>query len=397
MEYVVFVPPDLPCDVRVLRLANHGSSTKRLRIVPFFDLALEESPNESVGKIRDETVGSTLVFHNPRNDFERGFAFAATSMETTATETIRTRFFGGPGRDIHSPAMVETGFSDGAARDDDRRVAAFCGEISIPPGGEAKIAIVFGEARSRAEALSVAPRTSVADAEARLAATRASWAERLGKVELRTNRPDFDRLVNTWLPYQLYASRLWGRLGPNQRGGATGYRDQLQDVIPLILTEPRLARAQIVLHASQQFREGDVLKWWHRAPNGGTGLGQRTKASDPHLWLPYVLARYVRQSGDASVLDVTTPFLEGDGGSRNTRRPGSSFRSLRGRRRPSTSMRVWPSSSRSSISARTACRCCARATGTTASTCSAGARSAPASGWGFFSPTCSTASSRSRG
>ena len=46
-------------------------------------------------------------------------------------------------------------------------------------------------------------------------------------------------------------------------------------------------------------------------PNGGTGLGQRTKASDPHLWLPYVLARYVRQSGDASVLDVTTPYLEG--------------------------------------------------------------------------------------
>ena len=208
--------------------------------------------------------------------------------------------------------MVETGFADGAARDDGRRVAAFCGEISIPPGGEERIAIVFGQAPSRAEALSAASRTSVIDADAALAATRASWAERLGKVEVRTNRPDFDRLVNTWLPYQLYASRLWGRVGPNQRGGATGYRDQLQDVLPLILIEPRLARAQIVLHASQQFREGDVLKWWHRAPDGGTGLGQRTKASDPHLWLPYVLARYVRQQGDAGVLDVTTPYLEGE-------------------------------------------------------------------------------------
>jgi cyclic beta-1,2-glucan synthetase len=67
-----------------------------------------------------------------------------------------------------------------------------------------------------------------------------------------------------------------------------------------------------VLHASQQFREGDVLKWWHRAPGGGTGLGQRTKASDPHLWLPYVLARYVRESGDRTVLDEMTPFLEGE-------------------------------------------------------------------------------------
>ena len=253
-----------------------------------------------------------MLFQNPRNDFQRGFAFAATSMANPTTETIRTRFFGGPGRDIHTPAMVETGSADGAASDDGRRVAAFCAVLTLAPGEETKIAIVFGQAPSRAEALSAASRATIAQAEADLAATRAAWADRLGKVEVRTNRPDFDRLVNTWLPYQLYASRLWGRVGPNQRGGATGYRDQLQDVLPLVVLEPRLARAQIVLHASQQFREGDVLKWWHRAPNGATGLGQRTKASDPHLWLPYVLARYVRGLGDASVLDESTPFLEGE-------------------------------------------------------------------------------------
>ena len=38
-----------------------------------------------------------------------------------------------------------------------------------------------------------------------------------------------------------------------------------------------------------------MLKWWHRAPNGETGLGQRTKASDPHLWLPYVLDALCRR------------------------------------------------------------------------------------------------------
>ena len=310
IEYVVFVPPDYPGDMRLLTLRNLGAGPKRLRIAPFFDLALEDSPNASIDKIHDETVGSTLLFENPRNDFVRGFAFAATSLKEPATETIRARFFGGPGRNILTPALVETGVSDRAARDDGRRVAAFSGEIVLAPGGETKIAIAFGQAPTRAEALAAAARVGVAAAEAELEATRASWAERLGKVEVRTNRPDFDRLVNIWLPYQLYASRLFGRVGPNQLGGATGYRDQLQDVLPLTLLEPRLTRAQIVLHATQQFREGDVLKWWHRAPGGGTGLGQRTKASDPHLWLPYVLARYVRESGDRTVLDEVTPFLE---------------------------------------------------------------------------------------
>src|ERR1019366_9198533 len=55
---------------------------------------------------------------------------------------------------------------------------------------------------------------------------------------------------------------------------------------------------------------GDVLKWWHRAPGGATGVAQRTRASDPHLWLPYVLARYVGGSGDASVLDEVVTYLE---------------------------------------------------------------------------------------
>jgi cyclic beta-1,2-glucan synthetase len=311
-EYVVFAPPNTPGDMRLLTLRNRGSKQKRLRVAPFFDLALDDSPNASIDKIFDETVGSILLFNNPQNDFVRGFAFAATSLQAPATETIRARFFGGPGRNILTPVMVEVGASDGAVRDDGRRVAAFSGEIALAPGAETKIAIAFGQAPSREEALGAAARIGVAIAENELQATRASWAERLGKVEVRTNRPDFDRLVNTWLPYQLYASRLFGRVGPNQLGGATGYRDQLQDVLALTLLEPRLTRAQIVLHASQQFREGDVLKWWHRAPGGGTGLGQRTKASDPHLWLPYVLARYIRDSGDRTVLDDVTPFLEAD-------------------------------------------------------------------------------------
>ena len=311
-EYVVFVPPERFCDVRILTLRNTGAATRRLRIAPFFDIALEETPNESVGKIRDEKVGATLVFQNPRNDFERGFAFAATSLSNPASETVRTRFFGGPGREIHTPAMVETGVPDGAPADDGRRVAAFASDIALAPGEEKAIVVMFGQAPTREEALAEAGRVSLEEARADLAATRAAWNSRLGKVEAHTNRPDFDRLVNTWLPYQLYASRLWGRVGPNQRGGATGFRDQLQDVLPLILLEPRLTRQQIVLHASQQFREGDVLKWWHRAPNGGTGLGQRTKASDPHLWLPYVLARYVTGTGDSGVLDELTPFLEGE-------------------------------------------------------------------------------------
>jgi cyclic beta-1,2-glucan synthetase len=310
MDYDVFVPPDFPGDMRLLTLRNLGARRLRLRLAPFFDIALDVGANESLGNVKAETVGATLLFENPKNDFERGVAFAATSLPNPITETVRARFFDGVGRDIRTPALVELGRADDSRRDDGRRVAAFVADIELAPGEEAKFAIVFGQTPSRAQALEAAQAAEVGRVERELAATRAHWAARLGKLEVKTNRPDFDRLINTWLPNQLYVSRLFGRIGPNQRGGAWGYRDQLQDVLPLIVLEPALARAQIVLHAGQQFPEGDVLKWWHRAPGGGTGISQRTRASDPHLWLPYVLARYVRQSGDASVLDEVTNYLE---------------------------------------------------------------------------------------
>ena len=136
------------------------------------------------------------------------------------------------------------------------------------------------------------------------------WDAQLSVLRVKTNRPEFDRLINDWLPYQLLASRLWGRTGPAQRSGATGYRDQLQDVLPLIHLAPERARAQILLHAAHQFIEGDAVKWWHRAPNGGTGLGDRTHSSDPHLWLPYLTVRYVNGTGDDAILDCVESFLE---------------------------------------------------------------------------------------
>jgi cyclic beta-1,2-glucan synthetase len=312
-EYSVFVPHDYPGDMRLLTLRNLGAKALRLRVTPFFDIVLGEDANNTAGLIATEIVDDVLMFENPKNDFHRGVAFVATSLFAPTKETIRKRFFGGAGRNIISPVMVETGEGDASQHDDGRRVAAFSRDIEIAPGGETKIALVIGQASDRILALSAARAARVSDVEAHLAATREHWAKLLGKMRVTTNRPDFDRLVNVWLPYQTMAARLFGRVGPNQRGGAFGYRDQLQDVLPLIFFEPRLARKQIVLHAGQQFLEGDVLKWWHRAPNGATGLGQRTKASDPHLWLPYVLSRYVAATGDRSVLDENVAYLEGPG------------------------------------------------------------------------------------
>ncbi|MGI3903169.1 MAG: GH36-type glycosyl hydrolase domain-containing protein [Janthinobacterium lividum] len=314
LSLTVFVFSDAPADVRILTIRNHGSTAKRYRVVPYLEIALDQSPGDSLGvidAIRDEGT-EALFFSNPQNDFQGGWAFAATSLTAAMTETVRTRFLGAPGRDLTDAVMVETGWPDSAQDDDGRRVAAFAGEVAVPPGGSIDVSVVLGQFATKREALTAASHLrDPAAARAALKATEAWWAERIGSIRVETNDPAFDRLVNHWLPYQSLASRLWGRTGPNQRGGAFGFRDQLQDVLPFLFFDPSLTRRQIVIHSGVQFPEGDVFKWWHLAADGRVGLGQRTRASDPHLWLPYVLTRYIEATGDWSVLDECQPYLDG--------------------------------------------------------------------------------------
>ncbi|MBF0528093.1 MAG: glycosyl transferase family 36 [Deltaproteobacteria bacterium] len=315
-ELTIFVPPDEPLEIRVLKIRNQSQAAVTYRIVLYMQMVLGEIPEDSRwGVISHYDEGRQIMFFaNERNNFQKGWAFVTTSLPVLAHELLRPRFLGGPDRDLTDPFMVEHGFSDEIQEDDGFRIAALVSTLTVAAGTEVSAVMLMGQANDWEHAIEIIGdcRCNPQAVEMALERTKNWWVQKLSTLRVQTNDPAFDRMVNDWLPYQTLVSRLWGRTGPNQRSGGYGYRDQLQDTLPFLYLQPELARRQILFHAAQQFHEGDVMQWWHKSPEGKTGLGARNRASDPHLWLPYLTYQYIEATGDAAILDEEIPFQEGE-------------------------------------------------------------------------------------
>lgn len=128
----------------------------------------------------------------------------------------------------------------------------------------------------------------------------------LSRITVETDDPLFDRTVNFYLPYQAIYVRLFGRSGFYQSGGAFGFRDQLQDSLAALFCDASLTKKQILLAASRQYHEGDVMHWWHETPYL---RGIRSRCSDDLLWLPYVCAIYAETTQDQSIWETQVPYV----------------------------------------------------------------------------------------
>ena len=309
-ELTVFIALDASVKFSLLRLANRSDEPRRLSATGYVEWVLGDLRAKSAMHVTTEIDAKTGALY-ARNSYNAEFAEWVGFFDVDdATRTVtgdRTEFIGRNGN-LRSPAALRrTRLSGrvGAALDP---CAAMQVTFDLAPDQEREIVFRLGAANSAGAANALVQRfRGGAVARETLEAVVRHWRHTLDAVQVETPDPALNVLTNGWLVYQTLACRLWARSGYYQSGGAYGFRDQLQDVMALVHTEPRAMRSQIVLAASRQFVEGDVQHWWH--PPSGRGV--RTHCSDDYLWLPLATSRYVLATGDASILDETSRFLQG--------------------------------------------------------------------------------------
>jgi cyclic beta-1,2-glucan synthetase len=309
-ELLLFAPLDAPVKISLLRLRNRTDRRRRVAVTSYNELVLGVSREATAPHVvtdLEESHGAILARNSYNNEFAGRVAFVATSEQRFTMTCDRKEFIGRNGTLASPDAMKRAGLSgrDGAGLDP---CAAIQTSIELAPGEARQLVFVLGEAESRDQALTFVERfRNVHNVNESFERVLGFWDQMLGCVEIKTPDASMDTLINRWLLCQTLSCRVRGRSAFYQSSGAFGFRDQLQDVMSLVYAQPQVARAQILRAAARQFKEGDVLHWWHEP----AGRGVRTRFADDLLWLPYVVSYYVNVTGDHSILQEEVPFIEG--------------------------------------------------------------------------------------
>ena len=311
-ELWVYVATDAAVKFSVLKVRNLSGRPRRLSATGYVEWVLGDLRPGSAMHVATEIdpySGAIYARNLYNTEFPDRVAFFDVDDADRTISCDRVEFIGRNGSLGHPAAMTRTHLSGRLGTGLDPCAAIQVG-FDLADGQERQITfrLGLGGIPGGDDAHRMVHRWRGADAARRaLEAVWQYWNHTLGAVQVDTPDQSLNVLANGWLLYQTLACRMWARSGFYQSGGAFGFRDQLQDAMALVHSEPGLLRQQLLLCAGRQFVEGDVQHWWH--PPSGRGV--RTRCSDDYLWLALATCRYVLSTGDTGVMDEPVAFLGG--------------------------------------------------------------------------------------
>lgn len=303
----MFVAPHQPVKYYHIGLVNDSDRTRSLTITFYVEwvCGVNPIPNNQFIMTKEDRSLNALFAINPYNgEFGDRVAFIASDKPYIGFTGDRTEFIGRNGTLADPAALGRASLSNRVGPGFDP-----CGVIQVAleigPGEEEELVFVLGQGDDESQARRIiGDYTNTNAAQEALEETKRIWDERLSAITVSTPDMSMDIMLNRWLVYQTLSCRIMARTGFYQAGGAYGFRDQLQDVLALVYSDPDRVKRQILLHSEHQYEEGDVQHWWH-PPHRGI----RTRITDDLLFLPFVTADYIQGTGDWDILDEMTHYL----------------------------------------------------------------------------------------
>ena len=308
-EANVFVPNNDSVKINLIKFTNNTLKRKNFKILYYIKPVLGEDDIKSNGYIKvDLDKNSNLIV--AENLYESNFKNKVyiSSSEEIKSYTGDKKFFLGEGG-LSNPASLKKVRLNNDSGLGKSSCLAIEIELEIDSMSTKEFVLILGAEENIIDAKKTAYKyREISNCTKELDNVKRKWKDILETIQVYTQVESINIFLNGWCLYQTITSRLLGRTGFYQSGGAYGFRDQLQDTLALKYILPDKMKEQIILHSKHQFLEGDVEHWWHKE----TSRGIRTKFSDDLLWLAFVTSEYINATSDYSILDIETFYLEGE-------------------------------------------------------------------------------------
>ncbi len=287
----VFVDPELPVRCILLTIRNDGDTSRDISITAAarwqLGGALRDMMHIQTERTEGGMIASSPAFQTP--------AFLLMPGKKPETTGDGAWFFGA------NPAVPEGMRAEKLIQQKaDVPCAVLRTRITLARGATEVMPILLGVGDPTAAQEDY----RAGGAQLRLSRQMETWRARHTQLIPRLPETAPALMLARWLPYQALSSRIWAHAGFYQAGGAIGFRDQLQDMMGFLWTNPEMVRVHLLDAAAHQFKAGDVLHWWHPP-----AVGVRTRITDDRLFLPYVTVAYMHATGDKGILAEEVPYL----------------------------------------------------------------------------------------
>jgi cellobiose phosphorylase len=330
-DTLYFVPPGERLEVWRATITNERPAPAKLSLFSSVEFCLWDAQDDATNFQRNYSIGEVevvdgVIYHKTEYRERRDhFAFFACSEPLSGFDTQRDAFLG-PYRGWDRPIVVERGASTDSIAHGWQPVGSHHVRLDLAPGETREVIFVLGYGENPAAAKFDPPGSPTIDkrrvrpvierylrpaavAEA-LTRLRDGWSSILATLQVETGNEHVDRMVNIWNAYQCMVTFNLSRsasLFESGVGRGMGFRDSAQDLLGFVHMVPARARERILDLAATQLPSGGAYHQYQpftKRGNDAIGSG----FNDDPAWLVLGVAAYLKETGDAGILDEAIPF-----------------------------------------------------------------------------------------
>ena len=328
-EVTAFVPIGSNCEVHKVVLTNEGAAAKDVKLFSFIEWCLWNAMDDmtnfqrnlSIGEV--EVEGSTIYHKTEFRERRNHYAVFSVNTDIDGFDTDRDTFLGAY-NGFDTPDVVTSGKAGNSVASGWAPIASHQINVSLAAGESKTYVFVLGYVETpedekwesqgvinKKPAKELLSKFDTAEkADAALAALSEHWNGLLSKFTIESGDEKFDRMINIWHQYQCMVTFNMSRSASYYESGigrGMGFRDSCQDLLGFVHLIPDRARERIIDIASTQFPDGSAYHQYQPLTKKGN-MDVGSGFNDDPLWLIAGTCAYIRETGDLSILDVSTPF-----------------------------------------------------------------------------------------